>query len=250
MCSGSKQRDRAVALVSFGDEILAAGFPMGVGSEDRDFRADVMTRPQAARAQDVRRHRAGRRLAVHPRDDDAAPFLHQRGERLRAAHEKFAQPFRLVESRVARLDRGGINHHARVVDVARFVRAMELEPETLQSADLGGVHLVRPAHPMAEREQQRRQTAHARTGHADEMDPLRRSAGQRERGGGDRSRSALLFEGFDEERRRRPAGARRRASAAMDVSLGGAAQDFQHDLGEIVAGRLALLERRRRPSRR
>ena len=84
-----EQRDGAVALVPFSDEILAVGVPMRVCPEDRDFRTDVVTRPQSRRPQDMSRHRAGGRLAMHPRDDDAAPFLHQRGEGFRPADEKF-----------------------------------------------------------------------------------------------------------------------------------------------------------------
>ena len=51
---GFEQGHGAVAFVSLGDEVFAAGVPVGVRPEDRDFRADVVARPQtrppAARA--------------------------------------------------------------------------------------------------------------------------------------------------------------------------------------------------------
>ena len=82
---GMEELQRAVALVAFRDKIFAARIPVRVAPEDRNFRADIMRRMQAAAAQDMRRHRGRGRLAVHPGDDDSAFAAHDRSERFGAA---------------------------------------------------------------------------------------------------------------------------------------------------------------------
>ena len=70
----------AVALIAFRDEIFAARIPVRVRAEDRNLRADVMRRMAPALAQNVRRHRGSRGLAMHAGDDDSAFARHDRGQ--------------------------------------------------------------------------------------------------------------------------------------------------------------------------
>src|SRR5438034_4984358 len=76
--------ERAVALIAFRDEIFAARIPMRIAPENRNFCADIMRRMELTAAQDVRGHGRGRRLAVHPGDDDAALPVHDPSEGFRA----------------------------------------------------------------------------------------------------------------------------------------------------------------------
>ena len=96
---GMEKAQRAVALVAFRHEIFAARIPMRVRAEHRNFRADIMRRMQAAFAQDMRRHRRGRRLPMHARDDDSALARHDRGERFGAAHQSVV-PARARSTRI------------------------------------------------------------------------------------------------------------------------------------------------------
>ena len=73
---------------------------MRVRPENRNFRADVMRRMQPAFAQDMRRHRRRRRLAMHAGDDDPAFPAHDGGERFGAAHAGFSARARTRQDRI------------------------------------------------------------------------------------------------------------------------------------------------------
>ena len=96
--------ERAVALVAFRDEIFAARIPMRIAPENRNFRAHIMRRMQPAAAQDVRGHGRGCRLAVHPRDDDAALPKHDRSERFGAPDRGDVAGSRSNQDRIVLLD--------------------------------------------------------------------------------------------------------------------------------------------------
>ena len=100
-----KKLQRPVALIAFRDEILAARIPVRVAPEDRNFRPDIMRRMQPAAAQNVRGHGRGRRLAVHPGDDDAALPAHDGGERFGATNGGDVAGERPGADRIVLLDR-------------------------------------------------------------------------------------------------------------------------------------------------
>ncbi len=150
---GMVEGDRAVALVALGDHVFAVGIPVRIRAEDRNFRADIVRRMQARVAQDVGRHRGRRGLAVHAGDDDAALAVHDRGERIRAAHHLFAEAQRVVVVGIAGPNRGRIDDDVRVRHALRVARHRELEPEPLQAHDLAVAHFVAAADLVPEREQ-------------------------------------------------------------------------------------------------
>ena len=84
----AEEAQRPVTFIAFRDKIFAARIPMRVRAENRNLRADIMRRMQTAFAQNVRRHRGSRGLAVHPRDHNSALPLHDRGKRFRAARRR------------------------------------------------------------------------------------------------------------------------------------------------------------------
>ena len=161
---------RAVALVAFRDEIFAARIPVRVAAENRNFRADVMRRMQAAFAQNVRRHRGRRRLAVHPRDDDPALAEHDRGERFGAADGgNFAGP-RVRQDRVVFLDRRRKNNQLGAFSVFRPMRRREAKSELREPLRLERARFVGAAHVVPEFEEKRSDSTHSAAGDADQMD--------------------------------------------------------------------------------
>ena len=116
-----EKAQRAVALIALRDKIFAARIPVCVRAEDRNLRADVMRRMRPALAQNVRRHRGGRRLAVHAGDDDSAFACHDRGQRFRAADERLSSSAPAREDRIVVLDRRRKNHQLSIVRIARAV---------------------------------------------------------------------------------------------------------------------------------
>ena len=102
---------------------------MRIRAENRNLRADVMRRMQPAVAQDVRRHRRSRRLAVHAAI--TMPFLpvHDRGERIRAAHQRLPGERRGRADGVFLPNRGRENNQVGIRRVLRPMLGLEAQAE-------------------------------------------------------------------------------------------------------------------------
>ena len=163
-------RQRAVALVPFGHEPLALRVPMGVGAEDRDFRADVVRGPHAAHPQDVRRHGGGGRLAVHSADDDPLLALHDGRERVGPPHHAHPLADRLVVFDIAGPDRRRVDDQVRVMNIRGILRLVKFQAQLLEAMHLDGRDLVRAGNRVPHGHQEPGDSAHAGTRHADQVD--------------------------------------------------------------------------------
>ena len=123
----------------------------------------------------MRSHGRNRRLAVHPADEDAFFSGHEGGERFGATDERFSRGARGIEGGIPGANSRGVDDHLGIVRIGGAVRRAEIEPERLQALHLRGVDFVRSADAVAESQEECGDAAHARTGHADQMDAARRS---------------------------------------------------------------------------
>ena len=87
-------QERAVTLISFGDEILALA-ELRVAAEDIDLAADDDRRRDARMVERDAEHRGRRRLAVRSRHSDALRRIEERGIDVRAMEATQAKPRRL-----------------------------------------------------------------------------------------------------------------------------------------------------------
>ena len=110
---GVIERERAVAFIAFRDHELAVFGPLGVGAEDRDFRADVVARFLAGLAQDVGGHRGGGGFPVGAGNDDALARVEDGGEAFGAAEQRDLRGCGGGVGRVVRADGRGINDEVR-----------------------------------------------------------------------------------------------------------------------------------------
>ena len=174
---GMEERQGAIAFVPFGDHVVGARFPMGIGPEQGDLRADVMRGFETATAQDVGRHGRGRRLPVGPGYDDPPLLLHDCGESFRPADHGGALGAGGIVGHVARLDRGGINDQVSALDFFGSLWGKETQSDTGQAIGFHGADLVGPADLVTDPHEKGGQTAHSRPRHSDEMDPQRGTLG-------------------------------------------------------------------------
>ena len=88
---GVKAAQCAVAFVSLGNKIFTALVPVRVGSEDRNFGADIMGRVESAFAQYVCGHCRGCRFAMHSSDNNPALGSHDCRQGFRATHDRLTR---------------------------------------------------------------------------------------------------------------------------------------------------------------
>ena len=145
---------------------------MRVGSEDRNFRADVVGRMQSASAKHVCRHCGRSRFAVHAGDDNAALGLHDCSDGFRPAQQWLSGITSRDENGVVVPDGGGKNNKLRGVRVLWPMLSTKPQPQPLQSICLCGCGLVRAADCVSELDEKSCETAHAASRHTDEMNPM------------------------------------------------------------------------------
>ena len=112
---GPIDRERAVAFIALGDHVFAVLRPLGIAAEDRDFRANVVTRLQARFAKNMGGHRRGGRLAVGTRDQHSLTSVQNRRKAFGAAQQGNARGTGSGVGWVFRADRRGINHQVRIL---------------------------------------------------------------------------------------------------------------------------------------
>ena len=113
-------RQRAVAFVGFDHQPVRGAHPRR-GAVRRQFAADAPRGVHAATAQDVRRHRRGRGLAMRAGDGDGPPQLRQHGQHPAAAIERDSLLLRRRAFRMPRLQRGAEDRPVRVLQMRRIV---------------------------------------------------------------------------------------------------------------------------------
>src|SRR5207237_9054775 len=165
-----KERDRAVALVTFGHEPFAARVPMRICSENRYLCANVMRGMKPALAKHMRGHPRRGRLAVQASDDYPALRPHDRSERFGATHRRFPRIARAEENRIVDLDRGRKNNELGVARVLGAMLLMKIQARALQSLRFERAQLIRAADLVSELEQKRGDSTHPAAGNTDEMD--------------------------------------------------------------------------------
>ena len=101
----------AVAFVTFGNHQLTIVRPMGIGAQNGNFRADVVTGFEPGFAQQVGGHRGGGGLAVGARDDQSPAGVENGAETFSAQINRNAGFLRGFQSGVVRLDGRGHHHH-------------------------------------------------------------------------------------------------------------------------------------------
>src|SRR6266480_1654998 len=138
-----KERDRAVALVTFGHEPFAARIPMGICSENRYLRANVMRGMKPTLAKHMRGHRRRGRLAVHASDDYPALRPHDRSERFGATHRRFSGIARAEQNRIIDLDRGRENNELGIVRELEQKRGDSTHPAAGHTDEMDLVSLAR-----------------------------------------------------------------------------------------------------------
>ena len=77
----------SVALIALGDKPLAFGVPACVCSQNRNFRAHIVTRLEAPGAEDMGRHGRSGRFAMHAANHDAFLRVHDRSQCVGSACE-------------------------------------------------------------------------------------------------------------------------------------------------------------------
>ena len=189
-----KGAQRAVAFVSFNDEIFPARIPMRVGSEDWNFRADVVGRMQSASAKRVCRHCGRGRFTVHSGDHNAALGLHDCSDGFGPAEQWLSGITSSEENGVVVFDRGGKNNKLCGVRVIRPMLVTKPQPEPLQPIRFCGCGLVRAADSVPELDEKPCETAHAASRDTDEMNPMV-FAGQKSHQIGQRLANAKFFAG-------------------------------------------------------
>ena len=132
----------SIALIALGNKPLAFGVPACVCSQNRNFRAHIVTRLEAPGAEDMGNHGRSGRFAVHAADHDAFLRVHDRSQCIGAACEGESQAHGFIVCRIPSFDCGGVNNDFRTVHTVRGVWAMECEAFFNQAFNLGCVNLV------------------------------------------------------------------------------------------------------------
>src|SRR5262245_3517982 len=164
-----KAAQRAVAFVSFGNEVFAARVPMRVCSENWNFSADIVRRMQAAFAKHVCSHCGRSCFAMHSGDHDAALGLHDCSDGFRPAGQRFSGTPRSQENWIVVFDRGGKNDKLSGIRMLGSMLILKAQAEPLQSIRLGRRGLVGPADGVSQRNEKPCETAHTASRHADQV---------------------------------------------------------------------------------
>ncbi len=168
---GAELEEGAVGLVGLRDQELALA-ETGVGAEAVHAAADHHGGIEAARSQHRGHHGGGSGLAVGARDRDAVLEPHQLREHLGPRDHRDAA---LTRGRyfhvVARHRRGG-DHHVRPLDLRRRVPHVDLGSQPLEPLHRLAAPGVGAGDPVAEREQDLGDAAHADAADAHEVDVL------------------------------------------------------------------------------
>jgi hypothetical protein len=167
---GVVEQERPVALVSLGDEDVAAAV-VGVGARVVEIAADREGRVRTAVLQRDREHRRRGRLAVGAGHRDAAPPDHGGSQRGGPRDHRDSPPDGLDDLRVAGPDRRGDHHGLGVGDVVGPVAEMDGRPERAQRDDLAVLLDVAAGHIDAAREVDARDARHADAADAHEVHP-------------------------------------------------------------------------------
>ncbi len=163
--------ERRVALVGFGNEIMAgAQPPVRVGALQAP--ADQEGRILAGLGQDAGDQARRRRLAVRAGNRDRVPEAHQLGEHLRTSHHRQPQLAGRGDLGVGGIDRAGHDDEIRIADVIAAVSDEDLRAEATQALCDAGVLQVGTLHRVAEIQQHLGDAAHADAADADEVDAI------------------------------------------------------------------------------
>src|SRR4029450_8582270 len=114
-----------IAFIAFRDEIFAEQIPVRVCSKNGNLGTDVMRWMQTAFAQNVRGHCWGGGLSVHSRDKNATLSLHDSGEGLSAAHDRFARIAGADQDWIVVLNRGRKDNQISIAGSGRAMLPMK-----------------------------------------------------------------------------------------------------------------------------
>ena len=136
------ERERAVAFVAFRHHELAIIGPLGIGTQDRDFRADIVARFQPGLAQDVGGQRGGGGFAVGSGNEHAFARVDDGRETFGAAQQRNACHHRGGMGRVVLANGRGKHHQIRTLPPGSSAI------EGRNAFGLRGGDPVRSAHPV------------------------------------------------------------------------------------------------------
>src|SRR5580700_7699269 len=122
----------AVTFVSFCNKIISHWLPMRIRTQDRDLSPHIVRRVQATDPKNMRCHRRGRGLAVHPGNHNPFFDLHNRGQCFRTPHQREFQPDRFIESRIPSSDCGRIDYELSAANSLLCLREIKPYPERLK----------------------------------------------------------------------------------------------------------------------
>ena len=162
---------RVLAEQPLRDEELALP-ETGVGAEPVHAAAHHHGGIEAARAQHRGHHRGGGGLAVGARDRDAVLQPHQLGEHLGPRDDRDAALTCGRYFHVVARHRGGVDDHVRPLHVGGGVALVDLGPQPLEPLHRLAAPGVGAGDPVAEREQDLGDAAHADAADAHEVDVL------------------------------------------------------------------------------
>src|SRR5262245_43814607 len=127
---------------------------------------------QPAFTKHMRHHCRCRCFSMHSGDHNAALRLHNGGDGLRAAGQRFSATARSYENWIVFLNRGGKDDEVRSVCMRREVLFMKAQAEPLQSLSLRRCNLVRAAHCVTQFDEKPGKTAHTASRNTDEVNPM------------------------------------------------------------------------------
>ena len=106
---------------------------------------------------------------MHPANHHPLLTGHHGGKDFSPAGHRLTKRQRSIEGRIASMDRRGKDHQLGIADHAGAMGRFKLESLSTKALDFLGVHLVRTADTMTERQKKRRNAAHSGTGNSDEV---------------------------------------------------------------------------------
>src|SRR4029077_10047561 len=130
---GMEKAQRAIALVAFGNKIIAARIPVRDRLKNRNFGANVMRLMYPTLAQNVGCHCRGCCFAVHSGDNNAALCGHDRSQSFRATEDRFSRVTPAYENLIIVCNCGGKNNKIGCVSMLPAMLFVKAQSEPLQS---------------------------------------------------------------------------------------------------------------------
>ncbi len=166
---GRQLQERAVRFIGFDHHPVAGAEPC-VRTVGVDDAAVDHGRVKAARIDERRNQRGGRRLAVRAGDRDAALEPHQLGQHLSAAHHRQALRPRRDELWIVALDGSRHHHHFGIAERGGRMADRNFSAFIAQPPDICGIGGIRPLHRIAEVDEHLGDAAHPDAADTDEVD--------------------------------------------------------------------------------